>query len=182
MIWSFKSFQWSELGNIFSTLWSEPKLLPINLGGKFCMRHMIGLDVRKISWEKEIPLHTIKCYSFKEVSFWKKKNPVCYFTFNVMLSPLGFLHSAFCFLVLMLKMKFSKEKKENKNTNKFLKIADKNTNKCLNLKQHMLSMSDMLFAWGSSYVKKTSEVRWYRFSIFHITELTKLQIPISLTC
>lgn len=51
------------------------------------MRHMIGLDVRKISWEKEIPLHTIKCYSFKEVSFWKK-NPVCYFTFNVRLSPL----------------------------------------------------------------------------------------------
>lgn len=49
MIWSFKSFQWSELGNIFSTLWSQPKLLPINLGGKFCMRHMIGLDVRKIS-------------------------------------------------------------------------------------------------------------------------------------
>ena len=58
-------------------------------------------------------------YSSKEVTLWKKKNPVCYFTFNVMLSLLGFLHNAFCFLVFMLKTQFSKKKKANKNTNEF---------------------------------------------------------------
>lgn len=54
---------------------------------------------------------------------------------------------------------FKKRKKANKNTNEFKKIAGKNTNKSLHLNQHMLSMSDMPFAWGSSYVKKTYEVR-----------------------
>ena len=60
--------------------------------------------------------------------------------------------------------------------------SKQNTNRSLHSYQHELSISEMPFTYGSSYVKKTYEVRQYRFSIFHITELTKLRIPILLTC
>lgn len=64
-----------------------------------------------------------------------------------MLTLLGFLYSVFCLLVFMLKMQFSKKNKKQKNTNEFLKIANKNTNKSLHSYQHVLSISEMPFAY-----------------------------------
>lgn len=98
---------------------------------------MIGLGVRKILWKKKFPFHVIKCFSFKEVPLQEKF--LCSFTFNVMLSLLGFLQ---CFLLFSIYAQNAIFKKT---------LANKNTNDFKNSKQEYKQIPPFLPAWTFNF-------------------------------
>ena len=131
-----------------------------SLGGKkFHNIPVISLGVRKISWKKKLPFHIIKCFSFKEVPLQEK---FLFVPSHLMSYCLwGFLHSVSCFFFFSIYAENTIFKKETKQTTIQMNFekSKQNTNRSLHSYQHELSISEMPFTYGSSYVKKTYEVR-----------------------